>query len=454
MLSGLTEDEASGQPVPPLCQTPVSASLQFAAEQLLAMTPPGVATAADLHRPASADSYFYHQAASAAAAAAALHGYDETGDDDAGGVEADAARFVGQLEDPAVLSNSTLFYTNFNAEFARPTASSVTALMASNPWCAGGVGVGGSLQDLVASDRSGGAKENGGRRTTVADRFLSYSQASHTTTHAQSGDTSGEGAEAATPGGRADEQPTSSLEIAKAMLKDLHVPACKDHAAPAVSAGVDVGGVPDPDAPAVIAGDSEPQSQAAEVVPPGTSAEEVAAAGTSETASAGAGQNAADATALSPTEALMRALRACSPHAKLSAAESFTFSSSPETQPEDGEPESSDLTDDARDSSLEMAEEFLMTPQQRRAMDRFFGDAGEDSLAESSPDGDAAARGSPAGGSPGEPTPSPKRSLSDSGSSPGEASPWGTPVKQGSPRKVRIAARFDVPIEVSSDEGN
>ena len=162
----------------------------------------------------------------------------------------------------------------------------------------------------------------------------------------------------------------------------------------------------------MYAGEKESQSQAAEVIP--EVARNVKEAPTSPSCMKSE----------SATEALMRALRACSPNAKVSAAASMQPARNLESENQEmnlAEPASTTL------SQEEPQEEFLLT-------------ASETSEAMLCSPTKSAETVKPIG--------SPKRSLSDS------SSPGGSPVKQGTPRKVRIAARFDVPIEATSDESS
>ena len=360
ILSGMTEEEKAIQQTP-LCQTPVSDMLQFAAQLLPPMDHPE-------KRPASADSFFHPPM---------YQGYrDYTS---------------AQLDDPAVLSDSTQFYANYNANY-QPVCLE-NRLWYPNVYAAGqcaGTVATNSMQNLVgAADWIPHVGHESGR-ATVAERFLNSGIQS-----------SGLAAQAANDlNAHLQEQPPSpSLEMAKAMLKEMQVPASK--------------------APAVYAGEKESQSQAAEVIPTGgrNVQSEPNALPTSPSF----------VKSESATEALMRALRACSPNAKVSAAANIQPSRKGEsTNQEGGHADkasgTSGQTEDPQDEILLKASEAsaMVISSPRKSLNgaevRSIG--------------------------------SPKRSLSDS------SSPSESPVKQGTPRKVRIAARFDVPIEGASDESS
>ncbi len=319
MLSGMTYEEKLTQQTP-LCRTPVSEMLQFAAQLLPTIN--HTEQQQQQQRPSSAHSFFTQPL------------------------------YNGCLDDPAVLSDSTQFYANLNTHYTSG------ALMQQRAWFTGHADVGtGSLQDIVGA----GASSAEILRNTVAERIM----LSSTTAHAEE------------LGVAPTEQPPScsSIGMAKAMLREIQ-------AQPAQSS-------------AAYADGKESQSQVAEAISAG-GAQSSEEPGT-EPVTPGPLQPRE-----SPTEALMRALRACSPNAKVSA--SSVQQLLPELMNQDGQ--------EARDDD-DPGEEILLQPCAEAAEDE------EEQV---------------------------MRSLSDCSASSASSS------KQGSPRKVRIAARFDVPIEGTSEE--
>ena len=103
----------------------------------------------------------------------------------------------------------------------------------------------------------------------------------------------------------------------------------------------------------------------------------------------------------SPTEALMKALQACSPNAKVSAAENVKST-----------------------AESESCTEHEVVVEQRN---------------ECSNDTEVSPR---------------KPKVGEESSPKSDCSPNSSPQKQGTPRKMRIAARFDVPLGTSSDDSN
>ena len=360
ILSGMTEEEKAVQQTP-LCQTPVSDMLQFAAQLLPPMDHPE-------KRPASADSFFHPPM---------YQGYrDYTS---------------ARLDDPAVLTDSTQFYANYNANY-QPVCLE-NRMWYPNVYAAGqcaGAATTNSMQNLVgAADWIPHVGHESGR-ATVAERFLNSGIQS-----------SGLAAQAAGQlNATLQEQPPSpSLEMAKAMLKELQVPASKTSA--------------------VYAGEKESQSQAAEVIPAG--------GGNMQSGATGVPASPSLVKSESATEALMRALQACSPNAKVSAATNIQ----PSRQVESTHQEVllADKASSALGQKEDPQDEILLKASETYAMVIA-------SPRKSLNGAEVSSIGSP------------KRSLSDC------SSPSESPVKQGTPRKVRIAARFDVPIEGGSDESS
>ena len=360
----MSEDEKVIQQTP-LCQTPVSGMLQFAAQLLPPADQPD-------RRPTSADSFFNHPM---------YHGYPG---------------YTGaQLDDPAVLTDSTQFYANYNANY-QPVCLDNNQMWYPHIFTPQqGAAAAGSMQNLVGGAewiKSAGTELG---RATIGERFINTSVPPPGIMTQAASDMDSQQRE----------QPGSpSLEMAKEMLKELQVPA--------------------PKVPAVYAGDKVSQSQIAEVIP--KRAEEHTEGGNTVPESPSSIKPTE-----SPTEALMRALRACSPNAKVSAAAGMQPSRKAESEKCKMERCKYVKQVSAEGAiSEDVQEEFLLTScktsdvklcSPRKALN-------------------AAQIIKPVG--------SPKRILSDS------SSPSGSPVKQGTPRKVRIAARFDVPIEATSDDSS
>ena len=356
ILNGMTEEEKAVQQTP-LCKTPVSDMLQFAAQLL-----PSIDHAE--RRPASADSFFHQPL---------YHGHPG---------------YTGaQLDDPAVLTDSTQFYANYNANY-QPVCLD-NQWWYHNMYASGQyTGAASSMQNLAGAAGWIDTRRPETSRVTVAERFINTVLPPPGISAQGANDVDSE---------RQEQVPSPSLEMAKAMLKELQVPTSKTSA--------------------VYADEKESQSQAAEVIPVGAGnvKEEPVSPSCVKSESA--------------TEALMRALRACSPDAKVSAAASMQPARKVKSENQDVNVMMKEQSSDTG-SQREPKEEFLLTASETT----------EPMLCSPSK--------TPKDAEMVKPVDSPRRSLSDS------SSPGGSPVKQGTPRKVRIAARFDVPIEATSDESS
>ena len=180
ILNGMTDEEKAIQQTP-LCQTPVSDMLQFAAQLLPSMDHAE-------RRPTSADSFF-HQAM--------YHGYPG---------------YTGaQLDDPAVLTDSTQFYANYNANYQPVCLDNQLwyPSMFASAQCAGAAS---SMQNLVGATGwidTGRAETS---RVTVAERFMNTGLLPPGTKAHAASDVESQRQEASS---------SPSLEMAKSMLKEL-----------------------------------------------------------------------------------------------------------------------------------------------------------------------------------------------------------------------------------------
>ena len=382
MFPSLSPDEKKGLRTP-LCRTPDSDMLRFAAQLLpqVQCEPP---------RPASVDSFFQQQQH--------LYGYP--------------TESAPALDDPAVLTDSTHFYANYNANYQPFSTEATHAWQVPPPIpqydnTSRGSHVPGSSNWPHSSGLdmhlpAGSVYPYPDARMmpqsrsamTVAERFFNphvppppLPQIPRDNTvpsfaHHVGGSVplKGETSAGKTRDGPAKLLPSDTRTLRPTDASTTGVARLR----PVLSRA---------SAPAEYAGCSELQSQPAEVTHIDAASVQVRTPRRCKPKPKGD----------SPTEALMKALQACSPNAKVSAAENMHKSTT----------ESESCTQPGDEVIVEqkiVSSDTEVSPKKPKA--------GEESCPKS------------------------------------DGSPNSSPQKQGTPRKMRIAARFDVPLGTSSDDSN